>query len=164
MQFASLYNDPSLLGPPVYVALVRLIVETGSTSPISSSANVNDLLTSFCDYQVSGSFPSDDTNPQHHDFAIFLSRLVQYMLFYSTLIPVPLRILCWYNSGDYTLCTFHHLNRRDIFSVDSAGKQQLSTIGFAPVGTMCNNHWSCGLVQDQGTASAFTMAHEAGHV
>ena len=58
----------------------------------------------------------------------------------------------------------HHLNRRDIYSVDSAGNQQLSTIGFAPVGTMCNNHWSCGLVQDQGTASAFTMAHEAGHV
>lgn len=74
MQFASLFNDPSLLGPPVYVALVRLVVETASTSPITSSAKVNDLLSSFCSYQVSASFPPEDSNPQHHDFAMFLSR------------------------------------------------------------------------------------------
>ena len=74
--FASLYNDPSLLGPPVYVALVRLVVETTSTSPISSSAKADDLLNSFCTYQVSASFPSADSDPQHHDFALFLSRYV----------------------------------------------------------------------------------------
>lgn len=83
MQFASLYNDPSLLGPPVHVALVRLVVESTSTSPISTTANVNDLLQSFCDYQVSEPFPSEDSDPQHHDFAVFLSRWAD-LQFYST--------------------------------------------------------------------------------
>ena len=85
-QVASLYNDPSLLGPPVRIALVRLVVETTSTSPITSSANLALLHPSFCAYQVSASFPSADSNPLHHDFAVLLTR-------YACRLGVPVPIL-----------------------------------------------------------------------
>ena len=36
-------------------------------------------------------------------------------------------------------------------------------LGLAELGTVCSDH-SCALVQDNGLTSAFTIAHELGHV
>ncbi|CAG0880726.1 unnamed protein product [Cyprideis torosa] len=38
------------------------------------------------------------------------------------------------------------------------------TLGLAELGTMCNRHASCAIVQDNGLSAAFTIAHELGHV
>lgn len=36
--------------------------------------------------------------------------------------------------------------------------------GYAPVTGMCNPMRSCALVKDDGTSSAFVIAHEIGHM
>ncbi|XP_076766827.1 A disintegrin and metalloproteinase with thrombospondin motifs 1 [Xylocopa sonorina] len=38
------------------------------------------------------------------------------------------------------------------------------TLGLAELGAMCNPQSSCAIVQDSGLATAFTIAHEIGHV
>ena len=83
--------------------------------------------------------------------------------FYLHKLTEPYILLRAISSG-HSFFFFCCPNRRDIYSEDAAGNRQLSTIGFAPVGSMCNSPRSCAIVQDQGTSSAFTMAHEAGHV
>lgn len=79
--FASLYSDASLGGPPIHVSLVRMIRETSSTSPISTSRTVNTLLNSFCSYQSSSSFPPSDSDAKHHDFAVLLTKCAHVIQF-----------------------------------------------------------------------------------
>lgn len=46
---------------------------------------------------------------------------------------------------------------------DSAQKT-CDTLGLAELGRMCSPGNSCAIVQDNGLAAAFTIAHEIGHV
>ena len=42
--------------------------------------------------------------------------------------------------------------------------QKCDTLGLAELGTMCDRYTSCSIVQDNGLAAAFTIAHELGHM
>lgn len=44
------------------------------------------------------------------------------------------------------------------------GQDKCDTLGLAELGRMCSPGSSCAIVQDNGLASAFTIAHEIGHV
>ncbi|XP_072342717.1 A disintegrin and metalloproteinase with thrombospondin motifs 15-like [Scyliorhinus torazame] len=47
---------------------------------------------------------------------------------------------------------------------DLCGAQTCDTLGMADVGTMCDPKRSCSVIEDDGLPSAFTTAHELGHV
>ncbi|XP_078464180.1 A disintegrin and metalloproteinase with thrombospondin motifs 15-like [Lampetra planeri] len=47
---------------------------------------------------------------------------------------------------------------------DICGAQTCDTLGMADVGTMCDPKRSCSVIEDDGLPSAFTTAHELGHV
>ncbi|BES98776.1 a disintegrin and metalloproteinase with thrombospondin motifs [Nesidiocoris tenuis] len=42
--------------------------------------------------------------------------------------------------------------------------EKCETLGLAEVGRVCNKEFSCALVKDNGLGTAFTIAHELGHV
>lgn len=44
------------------------------------------------------------------------------------------------------------------------GQKRCDTLGLAELGRMCSPGSSCAIVQDNGLAAAFTIAHEIGHV
>ncbi|KAL7288709.1 hypothetical protein TKK_0017434 [Trichogramma kaykai] len=44
------------------------------------------------------------------------------------------------------------------------GQKRCDTLGLAELGRMCSAGSSCAIVQDNGLATAFTIAHEIGHV
>ncbi|XP_015608491.1 A disintegrin and metalloproteinase with thrombospondin motifs 20 isoform X2 [Cephus cinctus] len=46
----------------------------------------------------------------------------------------------------------------------NAKQQRCDTLGLAELGKMCSPRASCAIVQDNGLAAAFTIAHEIGHV
>lgn len=43
-------------------------------------------------------------------------------------------------------------------------EMRCDTLGLAELGRMCSPGSSCAIVQDNGLAAAFTIAHEIGHV
>ncbi|CAM9140126.1 unnamed protein product [Lampetra planeri] len=45
-----------------------------------------------------------------------------------------------------------------------AARRPVDTLGMADVGTMCDPKRSCSVIEDDGLPSAFTTAHELGHV
>ncbi|OAD58079.1 A disintegrin and metalloproteinase with thrombospondin motifs 9 [Eufriesea mexicana] len=45
-----------------------------------------------------------------------------------------------------------------------SGEWRCDTLGLAELGRMCSPGFSCAIVQDNGLAAAFTIAHEIGHV
>ncbi|XP_062844361.1 A disintegrin and metalloproteinase with thrombospondin motifs 15a [Trichomycterus rosablanca] len=47
---------------------------------------------------------------------------------------------------------------------DLCGSSTCDTLGMADVGTMCDPKRSCSVIEDDGLPSAFTTAHELGHV
>ncbi|NXI62863.1 ATS4 metalloproteinase, partial [Anseranas semipalmata] len=47
---------------------------------------------------------------------------------------------------------------------DLCGAATCDTLGMADVGTACNPERSCAIVEDDGLQSAFTAAHELGHI
>ncbi|NXL40436.1 ATS4 metalloproteinase, partial [Glaucidium brasilianum] len=47
---------------------------------------------------------------------------------------------------------------------DLCGAATCDTLGMADVGTICDPERSCAIVEDDGLQSAFTVAHELGHV
>ncbi|XP_074072390.1 A disintegrin and metalloproteinase with thrombospondin motifs 15 [Macrotis lagotis] len=47
---------------------------------------------------------------------------------------------------------------------DLCGAKTCDTLGMADVGTMCDPKRSCSVIEDDGLPSAFTTAHELGHV
>uniref|UniRef100_A0A8C8A2C1 ADAM metallopeptidase with thrombospondin type 1 motif 15 n=1 Tax=Oryzias sinensis TaxID=183150 RepID=A0A8C8A2C1_9TELE len=47
---------------------------------------------------------------------------------------------------------------------DLCGASTCDTLGLADVGTMCDPKRSCSVIEDDGLPSAFTAAHELGHV
>ncbi|MFT7803655.1 A disintegrin and metalloproteinase with thrombospondin motifs 15-like, partial [Arapaima gigas] len=47
---------------------------------------------------------------------------------------------------------------------DLCGATTCDTLGMADVGTMCDSKRSCSVIEDDGLPSAFTTAHELGHV
>uniref|UniRef100_A0A8C5EKC8 A disintegrin and metalloproteinase with thrombospondin motifs 15-like n=1 Tax=Gouania willdenowi TaxID=441366 RepID=A0A8C5EKC8_GOUWI len=47
---------------------------------------------------------------------------------------------------------------------DLCGASTCDTLGMADVGTMCDPERSCSVIEDDGLPSAFTTAHELGHV
>ncbi|KAJ3589609.1 hypothetical protein NHX12_010454 [Muraenolepis orangiensis] len=47
---------------------------------------------------------------------------------------------------------------------DLCGASTCDTLGMADVGTMCDPKRSCSVIEDDGLPSAFTAAHELGHV
>ncbi|KFP04472.1 A disintegrin and metalloproteinase with thrombospondin motifs 15, partial [Calypte anna] len=47
---------------------------------------------------------------------------------------------------------------------DLCGATTCDTLGMADVGTMCDPKRSCSVIEDDGLPSAFTTAHELGHV
>ncbi|NXC78415.1 ATS4 metalloproteinase, partial [Anhinga anhinga] len=47
---------------------------------------------------------------------------------------------------------------------DLCGAATCDTLGMADVGTICDPERSCAIVEDDGLQSAFTAAHELGHV
>ncbi|XP_063001924.1 A disintegrin and metalloproteinase with thrombospondin motifs 4 [Elgaria multicarinata webbii] len=47
---------------------------------------------------------------------------------------------------------------------DLCGRASCGTLGMADVGTVCDPARSCSIVEDDGLQSAFTAAHELGHV
>ncbi|KAM6395312.1 A disintegrin and metalloproteinase with thrombospondin motifs 4 [Rhynochetos jubatus] len=47
---------------------------------------------------------------------------------------------------------------------DLCGASTCDTLGMADVGTVCDPERSCAIVEDDGLQSAFTVAHELGHV
>ncbi|XP_075381237.1 A disintegrin and metalloproteinase with thrombospondin motifs 4 [Mycteria americana] len=47
---------------------------------------------------------------------------------------------------------------------DLCGAATCATLGMADVGTVCDPERSCAIVEDDGLQSAFTAAHELGHV
>uniref|UniRef100_A0A8C9WI54 ADAM metallopeptidase with thrombospondin type 1 motif, 15a n=1 Tax=Scleropages formosus TaxID=113540 RepID=A0A8C9WI54_SCLFO len=47
---------------------------------------------------------------------------------------------------------------------DLCGASTCDTLGMADVGTMCDSKRSCSVIEDDGMPSAFTTAHELGHV
>ncbi|XP_026572106.1 A disintegrin and metalloproteinase with thrombospondin motifs 4 [Pseudonaja textilis] len=47
---------------------------------------------------------------------------------------------------------------------DLCGRSSCGTLGMADVGTVCDPARSCSIVEDDGLQSAFTAAHELGHV
>ncbi|XP_008121172.1 A disintegrin and metalloproteinase with thrombospondin motifs 4 [Anolis carolinensis] len=47
---------------------------------------------------------------------------------------------------------------------DLCGRSSCGTLGMADVGTVCDPARSCSIVEDDGLQSAFTAAHEMGHV
>ncbi|NXH12719.1 ATS4 metalloproteinase, partial [Bucco capensis] len=47
---------------------------------------------------------------------------------------------------------------------DLCGESTCATLGMADVGTICNPERSCAIIEDDGLQSAFTAAHELGHV
>ncbi|KAL6470950.1 hypothetical protein MHYP_G00196000 [Metynnis hypsauchen] len=47
---------------------------------------------------------------------------------------------------------------------DICGHQSCDTLGVADVGTMCDPKRSCSVIEDNGLQTAFTVAHELGHV
>ncbi|XP_030648795.1 A disintegrin and metalloproteinase with thrombospondin motifs 8 [Chanos chanos] len=47
---------------------------------------------------------------------------------------------------------------------DICGHQNCDTLGVADVGTMCDPKRSCSVIEDNGLQTAFTVAHELGHV
>ncbi|KAE8592011.1 hypothetical protein XENTR_v10018627 [Xenopus tropicalis] len=48
--------------------------------------------------------------------------------------------------------------------MDLCGASTCDTLGMADVGTMCDPKRSCSVIEDDGLPSAFTTAHELGHV
>ncbi|NXN19836.1 ATS4 metalloproteinase, partial [Indicator maculatus] len=58
-----------------------------------------------------------------------------------------------------------HFDTAILFTrLDLCGAATCATLGMADVGTICNPERSCAIVQDDGLQSAFTVAHELGHV
>ncbi|NXN91455.1 ATS4 metalloproteinase, partial [Rhinopomastus cyanomelas] len=47
---------------------------------------------------------------------------------------------------------------------DLCGVATCATLGMADVGTICDPERSCAVVEDDGLQSAFTVAHELGHI
>ncbi|KAK2145754.1 hypothetical protein LSH36_660g05032 [Paralvinella palmiformis] len=47
---------------------------------------------------------------------------------------------------------------------ESRSRQTFISPGLAELGTMCTPHKSCSIIEDNGLSSAFTVAHELGHV
>nr|XP_015807576.2 A disintegrin and metalloproteinase with thrombospondin motifs 8 [Nothobranchius furzeri] len=47
---------------------------------------------------------------------------------------------------------------------DICGQKSCDTLGVADVGTMCDPKRSCSVIEDNGLQTAFTAAHELGHV
>lgn len=70
----------------------------------------------------------------------------------------------WQKSTDHT---DHHdaallLTRENL--CHNPGQKRCDTLGLAELGRMCSLGSSCAIVQDNGLATAFTIAHEIGHV
>ncbi|KAM8794341.1 A disintegrin and metalloproteinase with thrombospondin motifs 4 [Eudromia elegans] len=58
-----------------------------------------------------------------------------------------------------------HFDTAVLFTrLDLCGAATCNTLGMADVGTACNPARSCSVVEDDGLQSAFTAAHELGHV
>ncbi|CAM1298104.1 ADAMTS9 (predicted) [Pycnogonum litorale] len=63
---------------------------------------------------------------------------------------------------------YHHdtailLTRKDI-CLETPPSSKCEILGLAEVGKMCDHRKSCSVVEDSGLSSAFTIAHELGHV
>ncbi|NXF95043.1 ATS4 metalloproteinase, partial [Eubucco bourcierii] len=58
-----------------------------------------------------------------------------------------------------------HFDTAILFTrLDLCGAATCATLGMADVGTICNPERSCAIVEDDGLQSAFTAAHELGHI
>ncbi|NXS52449.1 ATS4 metalloproteinase, partial [Brachypteracias leptosomus] len=58
-----------------------------------------------------------------------------------------------------------HFDSAILFTrLDLCGSSTCATLGMADVGTICDPNRSCAIVEDDGLQSAFTAAHELGHV
>ncbi|RXM98653.1 A disintegrin and metalloproteinase with thrombospondin motifs 15 [Acipenser ruthenus] len=65
------------------------------------------------------------------------------------------KLICRANGTGY----FYVLAPKDL-----CGATTCDTLGMADVGTMCDSKRSCSVIEDDGLPSAFTTAHELGHV
>nr|XP_034954030.1 A disintegrin and metalloproteinase with thrombospondin motifs 4 [Zootoca vivipara] len=58
-----------------------------------------------------------------------------------------------------------HFDTAILFTRENlCGRSSCGTLGMADVGTVCDPERSCSIVEDDGLQSAFTAAHELGHV
>ncbi|XP_078726082.1 A disintegrin and metalloproteinase with thrombospondin motifs 4-like [Lampetra fluviatilis] len=58
-----------------------------------------------------------------------------------------------------------HFDTAVLFTrVDICGASDCSTLGVADVGTVCDPARSCAVIEDDGVQTAFTLAHELGHL
>ncbi|KAH0623266.1 hypothetical protein JD844_031376 [Phrynosoma platyrhinos] len=68
----------------------------------------------------------------------------------------------------FSSCSTHCLKDPLLYDertvADLCGATTCDTLGMADVGTMCDPKRSCSVIEDDGLPSAFTTAHELGHV
>lgn len=71
------------------------------------------------------------------------------------------------NKGPKFENMWHVYNLKIIFRENlchNPRQKRCDTLGLAELGRMCSPGSSCAIVQDNGLAAAFTIAHEIGHV
>ena len=83
-----------------------------------------------------------DEHPLHHDTAILLTRVD----------------LCRSRAD-----MLHYINEISA-SKRKSTKSSCETIGLAQFGQICDPESSCAVVEDNGLSTAFTIAHELGHL
>ena len=123
-------------------------------------SSAQNTLRRFCHWQHAHN-QADDADPRHYDIAILLTR----------------RDLCRktsHSAGSAAAATSSSSSSSSAAAFSSAGsaneqapsgrKMSCDTIGLAHSGQICDPSSSCAIVEDTGLSSAFTIAHELGHV
>ncbi|KAF3829001.1 hypothetical protein GH733_003265 [Mirounga leonina] len=135
---ASIYKDPSI-GNLINIVIVNLVVIHNEQEGPSISFNAQTTLKNFCQWQHSKNSPGGI----QHDTAVLVTRYMDFSFISSF--------------GFHSFCFAF---RQDI----CRAHDKCDTLGLAELGTICDPYRSCSISEDSGLSTAFTIAHELGHV
>ncbi|XP_028824252.1 A disintegrin and metalloproteinase with thrombospondin motifs 9 isoform X3 [Denticeps clupeoides] len=145
---SSIYKDPSI-GNLINIVVVKLVIINDELDGPVISFNAQTTLKNFCIWQQ-GQNHMDDGHHAHHDTAILITR----------------QDICRARDKCDTLGEAFRSTPADAHdrgdSSDDGGSVPLA--GLAELGTVCDPYRSCSISEDNGLSTAFTIAHELGHV
>ena len=147
VQVSVLFSDPSL-GNYVKVVIVRILIV--ESNPVRMGEEANRIFDTNKNY-------SPAKNQQKAGFVV------------SSSAPATLTSFCkWQQTENRPNGEEGHHDVAVLFTKTnicrSKGSSHCDTLGLAELGAMCNALRSCTIVEDTGVSSAFTTAHEVGHL
>lgn len=153
-----IYKDRSI-GNPISISVIKIVPTDevfGTRHSGRDGIAATEMLKRFCYWQRSNT--SEEPLTEHHDAALLLTRyaihnprITRILILCPRYIQFHKQLLNEMVSGKIDLCY-------------NPEKKHCDTLGLAELGRMCSPGSSCAIVQDNGLAAAFTIAHEIGHL